>query len=235
MGASVQFTYLDAAVIFIISFLAIINARKGLARALFKFLPTFLGVMAAWKLSPVFTKFLRGTAVFSFISEKISTGLHIDEVVSNMTLSAQNLMISEMQLPEVLKSSLINNNNPVIYNIFDVDSLGGYISSYISNMLVNVVAVILLFIAGIIVGNAILKIFDLANDLPIIGGLSRFGGFLVGILKAVCFIWIVCIVITFFCYQDWAQQFIMLLERSFVAGWFYRNNILLYVVLTIIA
>ena len=73
------------------------------------------------------------------------------------------------------------------------------------------------------------------NDIPVLGTFSRAGGFIVGLLKGVCIVWIAGIIVTFFCYKPWAQDFISILEHSFAAGWFYKNNILLYVVLQIIA
>ena len=39
-----RFTYIDAAVLIIIAVFALVNARKGLAGALLRFMPTLLGI-----------------------------------------------------------------------------------------------------------------------------------------------------------------------------------------------
>lgn len=232
---AVQFTYIDAAVIFIIAAFAVVNARKGLAGALLRFMPTLLGIILSWKLSSQVIKFVRDTAVFTFIKEKIESGLNLENILPDMTLSAQNDIISGMDMPDFIKNALISNNNSVVYKIFDAGTLQDYIAGFLTNVLVSVAVVILLYLAGLLIGRMVLRLFDMVNDVPVLGFFSRAGGFIVGLLKGVCVIWIAGIIITFFCCKPWAQDFISLLEHSLAAGWLYRNNILLYVVLRIMA
>ena len=232
---AMQFTYLDVAVLLTIAVFAVVNARKGLAGALLKFMPTLLGVLLSWKMSGAVIKYVRGTFIFPFVMSKINGGLNLENILPNMTLNAQNSIISGMQMPDFIKNALVNNNNSVVYNIFDAQSLQDYIAGVLTNVLVSVAVVILLYLAGLIAGKIILKTLDIVNDIPVLGTFSRAGGFIVGLLKGVCIVWIAGIIVTFFCYKPWAQEFIATLENSFAAGWFYRNNILLYVVLQIIA
>ena len=72
-----RFTYIDAAVLIIIAVFALVNARKGLAGALLRFMPTLLGIFLSWKMSSGVIKFVRKTALFSFISDKIEGGLNL--------------------------------------------------------------------------------------------------------------------------------------------------------------
>lgn len=233
--AAVRFTYIDAAVILIIAVFAVMNARKGLAGALLRFMPTLLGIILSWKLSSQVIKFVRGTALFTFIMEKIGEGLNLENILPDMTLSAQNEIISGMDMPDFIKNALISNNNSVVYKIFDAGTLQDYIAGFLANVLVSVAVVILLYLAGLIVGRLVLKLFDMVNDVPVLGLFSRAGGFIVGLIKGICVIWIAGIIITFFCCKPWAQDFITTLEYSLAAGWLYRNNILLYIVLKIMA
>ena len=57
-----RFTYIDAAVLIIIAVFALVNARKGLAGALLRFMPTLLGIFLSWKMSSGVIKFVRETA-----------------------------------------------------------------------------------------------------------------------------------------------------------------------------
>ena len=230
-----KFTYIDAAVLVIILVSAVINAKKGLARALLRFMPTFLGVVLSWKMSGSLIKYTRGTLVFDVVKNKIAGGLKLENLLPDMTLSAQNNIISGMNMPDFIKQALITNNNSVVYGIFDASTLGEYIAGFLTNVIISVGAVIILYFVGMLIGKLILKALDTSDDDSVLGTLSRAGGFAVGIIKGVCIIWIAGIVLTFFCYEPWAQSFIALLEQSVAAGWLYRNNILLYVVLQIIA
>lgn len=228
-----HFTYLDAVVIAVITVFAFSNARKGFAKALLWFLPTLFGILLSWKMSGAVIKYVRETFLFSFIMSKISSGLNIGNILPDMTLSAQNSIISAMNVPEFIKNALVNNNNSVVYSLFDAQTLKDYIAGFLANILISAAVVILLYFIGLIVGRLVLKIFSAVDDIPVLGFFSKLGGFIVGILKGVCIIWIACIAITFFCCKPSAQGFISMIESSYIAGWFYKNNILLYVVLRI--
>ena len=77
------------------------------------------------------------------------------------------------------------------------------------------------------IGKLIIKALDILNDVPVIGFFSRAGGFVVGIIKGICVLWIIGIVITFFSCKPEAVEFMTKLQSSFIAGWIYDNNILL--------
>ena len=218
---AVKFTYLDVIVLLTLAIFAVINARKGIAGALLKFMPTLLAILMSWKLSGSVIKYVRDTAVFSFVMGKIENG--------------QNEIISGMPIPDFIKNAIVSNNNSVVYNIFNAETLQQYIAGFLTNILISIAVVVILYFLGLIIGKTVLKILDTANDLPVIGFFSKSGGFIIGLLKGVCVIWIAGIIITFFCYKPWAAEFISVLESSFAAGWLYKNNILLYVVLNIIA
>lgn len=232
---ALHFTYLDAVVAAIIAVFAFSNARKGFAGALLRFMPTLLGILLSWKMSGEVIKYVRGTFIFSFIMSKISGGLNIGKILPDMTMTAQNSIISAMNVPEFIKKALVNNNNSVVYSLFDAQTLKDYIAGFLTNIFVSIAVVILLYFIGVLVGRLVLKVFSSIDDVPILGFFSKIGGFVVGVLKGICIIWIICIAITFFCCKPSAQDFITMLESSYIAGWFYRNNILLYVVLQIFA
>lgn len=232
---AVHFTYLDAVVAVVIAVFAFSNARKGFARALLWFLPTLFGIFLSWKMSGEVIKYVRETFLFSFVMSKISNGLNIGNILPDMTMSTQNSIISSMNVPEFIKSALVDNNNSVVYSLFDAQTLKEYIAGFLTNILISAAVVILLYFIGLLIGRLVLKIFSVIDDIPVLGAFSKLGGLIVGILKGVCIIWIACIAITFFCCKPSAQGFITMLESSYIAGWFYRNNILLYVVLQIFA
>ena len=228
-------SYVDAAVILIIIVFAFSNARKGLAGALIRFAPTLFGIILSWKMSDEGIKYARDTFVFRIIKDKIEGGLNLENILPDMTMNAQNEMIQNMNIPDFIKNALVTNNNEVVYELFDAQTLNEYVAGFIANILISIVVVVLIFLAGFIIGRIVLGILDFANDIPVLGFFSRLGGFFVGIIKGICIIWVIGIIITFVCCEPWAQDFMAVLETSAVAGWFYKNNILLFVVLQIIA
>ena len=151
----VSYTHLDAIVLLTIAAFAVINARKGLAGALLRFMPTLLGIILSWKMSSQVIKFVRETPIFSFVMEKIEGGLNLENILPDMTQSAQNDIIAGMNMPDFIKKALISNNNSVVYKLFDASSLQDYIAGFLTNVLISIAVVILLYFAGLIVGKII--------------------------------------------------------------------------------
>ena len=234
-GTAFEFTYMDIAVLAVLAAFAVINAQKGLAGAVLRFLPTLLGILLSWKMTSHVIKYVRESFIFPLIMKKISAGLDFGNIIPEMTLSAQNSIIEAMKVPGFIKNALISNNNSVVYNLFNAQTIKDYIAGFFANILISGAVIIILYFAGLIIGKLIIKALDILNDVPVIGFFSRAGGFVVGIIKGICVLWIIGIVITFFSCKPEAVEFMTKLQSSFIAGWIYDNNILLYLVLQIFA
>ncbi|MBQ8624476.1 MAG: CvpA family protein, partial [Oscillospiraceae bacterium] len=86
-----------------------------------------------------------------------------------------------------------------------------------------------IYIAVTLVLNAL----HLFAKLPVLSFFNHFMGFLVGGAKGLCFVWLGCIILTFFQCGAKFEALFAALENTFVANILYENNILLYLILTI--
>ena len=148
-------------------------------------------------------------------------------------MQTQTALIEAMPLPEFLKEALLENNNPVIYQLLHAESLKEYIAGYLANVCINVLSVAAAFVLIYIVVKVVINALHLFSKLPGLNFLNRFSGFLVGGAKGLVCVWLAGIVLTFFqCRGAFAELF-SAMERTFFAGYFYENNILLQLILTI--
>ena len=148
-------------------------------------------------------------------------------------MQTQNALIEAMPLPEFLKEALLENNNPVIYQLLHAESLKEYIAGYLANVCINVLSVAAAFVLIYIVVKVVINALHLFSKLPGLNFLNRFSGFLVGSAKGIVCVWLAGIVLTFFqCRGAFAELF-SAMERTLFAGYFYENNILLQLILTI--
>ena len=160
------------------------------------------------------------------MSTAIQTSMGLDTALQEGTMQTQNALIEAMPLPEFLKEALLENNNPVIYQLLHAESLKEYIAGYLANVCINVLSVAAAFVLIYIVVH-------LFSKLPGLNFLNRFSGFLVGGAKGIVCVWLAGIVLTFFqCRGAFAELF-SAMERTLFAGYFYENNILLQLILTI--
>ena len=118
---------LDGAVAAVILGCAAAAWRKGLIRAVLGFLPMALALLGTKAVSPFIGRFLRETILFDKMSDAIQTSMGLDTALQEGAMQTQTALIEAMPLPEFLKEALLENNNPVIYQLLHAESLKEYI------------------------------------------------------------------------------------------------------------
>ena len=224
---------LDGAVTAIILGCAVAAWRKGFIRAVFGFLPIVAALLGTKAVSPYIGKFLRGTFLFDRMSNAIQNSMGLDTAIQEGAMQTQTAAIEAMPLPEFLKQTLLENNNPVIYQLLSADNLKEYIAGYLANVCINIVSVVLAFVLIFIAVRVVMHALHLFTQLPGLNLLNRSCGFLVGVAKGLCIVWMIGILLTFFqCSSAWSE-FLAAMEQTVFAGYLYENNLLLHLVLTI--
>ena len=224
---------LDVIVLAVILGCAVAAWRKGFIRAALGFLPMLAALIGTKFVSPPVGRFLRETPLFEKMMGSIQESMGLDAAIQEGTMEAQTQIIEGMPLPNFLKDALLENNNPVIYQLLDVDSLKEYIAGFLANVCMNVLSVVLAFVLIYIGVTVVLNALHLFSKLPVLNFFNRFSGFLVGGAKGLFFVWMGCMVLTFFQCSAKFEGLFAALEQTFAANFLYENNILLYLILTI--
>ena len=220
---------LDLAVLAVILGSGVLAWRVGFVRAALGFLPMLAATIGTKLLTPYTGKFLRETA----LSASIGDSMGLDATIQEGAMSAQTQFIESLKLPAFLKEALLENNNPVIYQLLDVNSLKEYIAGYLANICINILSVVLAFVLLYITVKLLLNALHLVSQLPVLHFINHAAGLVVGTAKGLLMVWLGCIILTFFqCNAKFTALFAGL-EQSFVAGFLYENNILLQMILTI--
>ncbi|AMJ39969.1 CvpA family protein [Anaerotignum propionicum] len=224
---------LDAAVIILILVFAGIGYHKGFVMEALSFLPMLAAMIAVKFLTPVMGVLLRKTPFFGTLANSIGKSMQLDTVIGNAAMHTQTEIIQNMHLPDFLKDALLENNNPVIYNLLDVQGLKEYIAGFLANVCINIVSVIIVFVVVLFLARFLLKALNLVSKLPILNFFNRSCGLLVGGIKGLFWIWLIAMGITFLQCNDKMLSFFQVLNQSVIALFLYENNILLFLILKI--
>lgn len=226
---------LDIIVIGIILWCGIKAYRRGGIEAGLGFLPMIFAIGAAYFCSPFLSKMLRVTPFFSFLQGMIGKTLKLDQVFGQAALESQSQLIQNMSIPDFMKNSLMENNNPVVYEILKVDKLQDYVSGFLANVCLNIISVILIFVIIFIVMKLFLGALNLVMKLPVLSFFNHLCGLAIGTLQGIAVVWLIGLVLTFFYYNPKWSVFFTMLHESKVASIFYENNLLLLMILKIFA
>lgn len=226
---------LDVIVLAILLFFAMRAYKQGFIEAGLHFLPMLAAMGAAYFFAPVCGRLFRQTPLFASLQSSISKGLQLDSVFGEAALETQTRIIEQMQLPDFIKDALLENNNPVVYDILHVDRIQDYISGFLANISVNILSVVLLTAITFFVVKLFLKALNLVFRLPVLSFFNRLCGLIIGTLQGVSIVWLICIVLTFFYYNPKMSAFFQALNQTKIASVFYENNLLLLLILKIFA
>jgi uncharacterized membrane protein required for colicin V production len=78
----------------------------------------------------------------------------------------------------------------------------------------------------------LLAALDILSHIPVIGGLNRLLGLLLGLLQALFFIWIFFLVLSMATATDWGLQLMSMVQESSLLSYLYNSNLFLQVVLS---
>lgn len=226
---------LDLAVIAVIAVCVLIAYNRGLIRSVFNLLSWVVSIALANYLYPPVSRFLRTTGLYTFLKASAADSLGLDEVIVDATSKVQAELISNMYIPDFIKSALFENNNPEIYKILDASGIEDYIAGYMANIFLNIISVIAVFIIVFILMRVLASALDIISKLPVINTFNKIGGIIVGFFTAAIIIWIFFTGYILFIHGDTYLQMSEMIYGSIVAKWFYQNNVILKYVLKVVA
>lgn len=116
---------------------------------------------------------------------------------------------------------------PAVANLLDKTSLGIELNKQIvPHISVKFIAFLLIAILIFIVIRIILKIANVINKIPIIGGINRIFGAIVGLAEGLLVIWIASLIIKAIAFTPFGMQAINVINQSEFLKFLYDKNIL---------
>ena len=148
--------------------------------------------------------------------------------------SVQRTIIENLNLPQNVKSALIENNNHEVYEFLGVNAFADYIGNYLADMILNSVGFVLMFAIVYLLIKLVVRWLDLIARLPILSGMNKIAGALLGGVQGLIFLWILCLVLTACSGTSWGMTLIHQVEASKWLSFLYEHNFLNAIVLSVI-
>jgi uncharacterized membrane protein required for colicin V production len=230
MYGGLQMNVADWVVLGILIFHGIAAYHRGFVLSLFKLVSFAVSIFLTYKLYPTVSTFLRqSTRLYQGLKHSIAASLAIqgDQI---HTLHGQTELIQNLKLPGILKDALIENNNPEVYQILNVEGLKEYVSGYIANISINILAMILVLFLVTIGLKIVVSFLDLIAKLPVLHTVNKLTGLIFGLVCGTLQIWILYIICMFFYTNPHLQIVFGWIENGNVSKYLYENNLLLFLV-----
>ncbi len=210
----------DAVVIFVFVLYLAKGWHRGLARTLLSMLSWVLALLLAWQLYGFVADFLRSIG----LQDRIAAALPI-EAPAQPAMAEASSFIEGLLLPDALKTSMVGNNNYEAYGALGVSSFVDYVRVFLANVVVNAIAVLLVFIVSLLLLKLISRWLGALNWIPLIGTVNRVLGLAAGGIIGLIVIQIWMFIFTMLATgQNIFSTFVMAIEQGTISSWFYHNN-----------
>lgn len=214
--------------------------HRGFVRLVVSMLALVLSLTLVRVSLPAVTGYLReNTHIQQTISEnmKKSMGLGLEENPSGEALkapSAQRMLIENLKLPQSMKNALLENNNSEVYQMLGVQAFTDYIGSYLADVILNSIGFVLLFAVIYLLSRLVFRWLDIITRLPILSGINKIAGALLGGMEGLIFLWIACLLVTAFSGTEWGLTLVQQIEASKWLSYLYSHNFLNLMVLSVL-
>lgn len=213
------------------------GARKGMVRTAVSMVSFILVIVAVSWINPYMGDFIREhTSWEESIQQRTSemlAGVIEDQLEPDA--GQQEEIIRQLPLPDGMKELLLENNNEEGYRSMAAEGFADYLSGYLAYAVINGIAFVLSFVVTIILIWLILYAVDILTDLPVLGGINRAGGIVLGAVQGLLWLWIIFLVIALFADTPAGRVLMEQIRSNPVLSWLYNNNFLTMAIMRILS
>lgn len=251
--------YLVFGIIAIICICGLVGLRRGLFKTLFGFIALILSIVVTYVVNPYVTEYIiDNTEIYTEIESrvykkiedkmeaKVKASLEDAGVTTNLKemtaeetaklfeeepdKATQMQYIDELNIPSSVKTSIIENNNDAVYESFGITSFYSYLAKYAARLILNALCFVAIFIVLRLIFLLIrIIISQVIDSNPVLAGVNRLGGFLLGIVWGFALIWIFMIIASF----AFGSSYDSMIEGNQLLVLLDKNNLLMKLLMNI--
>ena len=205
--------------------LIVLAVWRGYVNGFIKSVYHLLYFAAAIVLTHLFYPYTVKILNLTHVTEKVSAVLA--NLIKVPDLPDTTSAISSLALPEALKTRLIENNNYEIYQLFGVDTVGAYINAYLTNMVINAMAILLTFVVLLLLLKLVEILLGIIDHLPVVRQLNHFLGSVFGLGSGILYVFLFCLLLTAIGAYSRLSIIYPAISKSLLTQIFYEHNLLL--------
>jgi len=177
-----------------------IGYQKGLVKQLATILSVVLTMYLVYILTPYITDYLeKNTTIKDAIVKEMNDAFReANSVRDNSIYDNQVETIESYQLPQVIKSMLVENDTESVYSILAVSIFEEYVSVFLARKILQIMSFLITFIMVMLFLKITVLSMEFIAKLPVISGFNKVAGGLVGLSEGLLVVWVVMTVGTIF-------------------------------------
>lgn len=214
-------------VLLVILLYAVRGYRLGFLRTLTTMVFLALSLMLVYFLAPYVRDFVKeSTPVYTRIREACTSVIGSGSAdITNA--DAQAHYITMLHLPEPVEQFLIKNNTAENYAAMAVGSFREYLITFLSDSILTIFVYLVTFLLVRLLLHVAAAALDILSHLPVLRGINRLFGLLLGAGQGLVIVWIAFLVLTLCSGIAWGRDLLNTIYNGRVLGYLYDANVFL--------
>ena len=230
-------TWLGIVVLVLIAGACITGFQIGFVKVVVATFFVLFSIIISGALNPYVSSFLRErTPVYNMVKESCRGVVEekLDGTSDGFGEQKQKEFVDDLNLPEFIKKNILENNTAKGYQQLAANTFSEYIADYLTGIVMNGISfLITYFLARLFIGFLI-KVLDILTKFPVVHGMNKLAGALVGGAKAILLLWIALFLLTI-CYNTQIGKMgIQMVEKDPFLSFMYDNNFLIRIFINIL-
>lgn len=213
--------WMDLLVLGIIVGVAIYGMYKGLINSLYRLLSYFLSIILAIKLSPVVSKLLADSSIFTKVKEAVQKSVEgkmaeISEAGAQVTKQA---LVDKLPLPGFLRDNIAEG----VRSGLSGSGLVEPISHQVALAVMDILAVVLVFILLKVGLSFLAVVIKGISKLPVLKQVDKLGGIVFGAVAGILVVYVAFAVLMIFN----SEKLFTAMNDSTIAQFFFEKNFII--------
>lgn len=217
-------TWLGMAAVLLLVVFGAVGYARGFIKEVVSMVSLVLALGVVWLINPAVTSLVKDYTPFytqvrdyckEAMEEKLAPGSQIGR-------EAQKELIGQLPLPGDIKEGLAANNNSEVYKLLSVDSFTDYVADYAATALTNGVGFLVSFAGAFIALKILVFTLGIMGNLPVLRGINRSAGAVIGLMKGLTAVWILGLAATVLCNTSVGSMCMEMIEQDVVLSFLYE-------------
>lgn len=210
--------------------LGTIGYRKGLVDIALSLCATIVAIALVAIITPILSNaIIEYTEIDDRISDSFVEYILANEKVvyqigEDIEVYDEVQAVMDIQLPTTLQEKILQNNTLDMYELLGVSNFYEYVGRYIANWIVKLATFVAVMIAVFIFMKMFVFSLLVITKVPLINGVNRLGGLVIGALTAILILWLVFIVADLMHQMQWSINFLADVRSIKFFEILYKNN-----------
>lgn len=219
---------LDLVIIGIVLLFGAVGYYTGLIKTIITLVSSIVALILSFLMYPIVNSMLKLTPIYTYMNKWIANRISDVEFGAGVQTQGNAIASNITWLPKFISEGIVKNNNQEIYKLLNVSNITDYVSAYVTNIVISMLAILITwFILNILITVFLKTAHIIVSHLPIVSGVNKVGGAVVGMAKGLLIIWVIYLLVPILIIMPSLSKISEYIASSYLAKWLYENNMIL--------